>query len=69
MDLHPEMDCFEGPSGDFTDDVPVPDTLMPPGWDDDPNWDSDTSIWTTLKVPEDTEDTDQPKASSKKCKK
>jgi hypothetical protein len=47
----------------------VQDMLMPPGWDDDPNWDSDTSIWAMLKGPEDAEATDQPKTSSKKHKK
>jgi hypothetical protein len=43
--------------------MPVPDTSMPPGWEDDPNWDSDASIWATLRGPGDT------KASSKKHKK
>jgi hypothetical protein len=63
MDVHPETDCFNNPSGNFADDLPIPDMLMPPGWEHDPNWDSDMSIWATLKGPEDA------KASSKKCKK
>jgi hypothetical protein len=62
VDVHPEMDRFDDPSGNFADNVPVPDMSMPPGWEHDSNWDSEASIWATLKGPEDT------KASSKKCK-
>jgi hypothetical protein len=68
MDVHPETDHFDDPSGDFTDEVPIPDMPMPPGWDADPNWDSDTLIWVRLKGPEDAEATDWPKASSKEHK-
>jgi gag-polypeptide of LTR copia-type len=38
------------------------------GFKDDPNWDSDMSIWATLKDPED-KATDYPKASNRKHKK
>jgi hypothetical protein len=63
MDVLPRMDHFDNPSGDFADDVAVPDMLLPPGWENHPNWDSDMSIWAMLKGPEDT------KTSSKKHKK
>jgi hypothetical protein len=62
--VHPEADRFDDPPGDFANDVPTPDTSMPQGWEHDPNWDSDTSIWEQMKGPE-----DATKASSKKCKK
>jgi hypothetical protein len=45
------------------------DMLMPPGWEDDPNWGSDASIWATPKGPGDAKATHRPKDSSKKLKK
>jgi hypothetical protein len=49
IEIHPEMDHFNDPSGDFTHDVSIPNILNPPGFKDNPNWDSDMFIWATLK--------------------
>jgi hypothetical protein len=68
MDVHPDTDCFDNPSSDFASNMPVLDTLVPQGCEEDPNWDLDASIWTTLKDPEDAKATDWPKASNKKHK-
>jgi hypothetical protein len=62
MDVHPETHHFDNLSGDFANDMPIPDTSMPPGWEHDPNWDSDASVWAEMKGPKDT------KASGKTCK-
>jgi hypothetical protein len=64
MDAHPKADHFDNLSGDFADNVPVPDTSMPQGWEHNPNWDSDASIWEQMNGPG-----DATKASSKKRKK
>jgi hypothetical protein len=44
--------------------MPDEDMPMPEGWDHDPNWDSDTSVYDDMKGPGDVT-----KASGKKCKK
>jgi hypothetical protein len=44
MDAHPEMDHFNDPTGNFTDDVPILDMSVPQEWEEDLNWDSDASI-------------------------
>jgi hypothetical protein len=64
LERPPETDRYNDPSYDFTDDVPGKDTEMPVGWEDDPNWDSDTSVWDEMIGPG-----DAPKASGKKRKK
>jgi hypothetical protein len=53
IDAHPGVDCFDDPPGDFANDVPAPDISMPPGWEHNPNWDSDMSIWEQMKGPGD----------------
>jgi hypothetical protein len=44
MEMHPEMDSFNNPSGNFTNNVLNVDTSMPTGWEDDPNWGSEASV-------------------------
>jgi hypothetical protein len=62
--MPPETDRYNDPSYDVTDDVPDKDTDVPAGWDNDPNWDSDVSIWDEMIDPGDAS-----KASGKKRKK
>jgi hypothetical protein len=64
LEMPPETDRYNDLSYDFTDDVPSKDTEMPAGWEIDPNWDSDVSVWDEMIDPE-----DAPKASGKKRKK
>jgi hypothetical protein len=64
LERPPETDQYNDPSYDFTDDVPGKDTEMPAGWEEDPNWVSDASVWEEMIDPE-----DAPKASGKKRKK
>jgi hypothetical protein len=54
MTVHPEMDCFDNPSDNIAHKLSIPSISHVLGFKDDPNWDSDTSIWATLKNPEDT---------------
>jgi hypothetical protein len=51
MEMHPEMDCLNDPSGNFANDEPDADMSMPAGWEQDPNWDSDASIWAQMDGP------------------
>jgi hypothetical protein len=62
--MPPETDRFSNPSGSFANDVPNADMPMPKGWEHDPNWDSEASIWDEMKGPGDVT-----KASGKKRKK
>jgi hypothetical protein len=64
LEIPPEMDRYNDPSGGFTNDVPEEDMAMPAGWEHDPNWDSDASVWDEMNDPG-----DAPKASGKKRKK
>jgi hypothetical protein len=64
MEMPPETDRYNDPSGGFTNDVSVEDTAMPAGWEHDPNWDSDVSVWNEMIDPGDAS-----KASGKKRKK
>jgi hypothetical protein len=64
MDERPEADRFNDTHSEHADDVPAQDTSIPEGWEHDPNWDSDVSVWAQMRGPD-----DPPKALSKKRKK
>jgi hypothetical protein len=64
IEMPPETDRFNNPSGSFANDVPDTDTPMPEGWENDPNWDSNVSVWDEMKGPGDVSN-----ASGKKRKK
>jgi hypothetical protein len=64
IDAHPEADGFNDPPGNIANDVPEPDTTMPDGWESNPNWGSDASVWALMRGPD-----DSPKPLSKKRKK
>jgi hypothetical protein len=69
MRVHPEMDHFDDPSDNFPHESSIPSMLIVLGFKDNPNWDSDTSIWRMLKDTDDAKVMDHPKASNKKHKK
>jgi hypothetical protein len=64
MEIPPGMDRYNDPSGGFVNDVPDEETTMPEGWENNPNWDSDASVYDKMKGPG-----DSTKASGKKRKK
>jgi hypothetical protein len=64
MEVPPETDRFNDPSGGFANDVPDVDTPMPEGWEHNPNCDSNMSVWDEMKGPGDVT-----KAPGKKHKK
>jgi hypothetical protein len=64
MEIPPGMDRFNDQSGVFANDVPDEDTSLPEGWEHNPNWDSDASVWDEMKGPGDSTE-----ASGKKRKK
>ena len=64
IDTPPEVDCFNDPPGNFANDAPEPGTSMPDGWESDPNWGSDASVYAQMRDPD-----DPPKPLSKKRKK
>jgi hypothetical protein len=64
IDAHPEADCLNDPLANFASDLPEPDTSMPEGWESDPNWGSEVSVWDEMRGPG-----DPPKPLSKKRKK
>jgi hypothetical protein len=64
IDVHPEADHYNDRLGNIADDVPEPDMSMPAGWESDPNWGSDASVWDEMRGPG-----DPPKPLSKKRKK
>jgi hypothetical protein len=51
IDAHPEADCLNNLLGNFANDGPEPDPSMPDGWESDPNWGSDTSVWDEMGGP------------------
>jgi hypothetical protein len=51
LEMPPETDRYNDLSYDFTTDVPNKDTEMPAGWETDPNWDSDASVWDKMNGP------------------
>jgi hypothetical protein len=64
IDAHPKADRFNDPPGNIADDVPEPDMSMPDGWESNPNWGSEASVWAQMRGPD-----DPPKPLSKKRRK
>jgi hypothetical protein len=64
IDAHPEADRLNDPPGNFANDGPELDTSMPDGWESNPNWGSDASVWAQMRGPN-----DLPTPLSKKRKK
>jgi hypothetical protein len=64
MEITPGTDQYNDPSYDFTNNLPDKDTAMPAGWEHDPNWDSDASVYDEMTGPGDSS-----KAYGKKRKK
>jgi hypothetical protein len=51
IDAHSEADRLNDPPGNFANDGPEPDPSMPDGWESDPNWGLDASIWDEIGGP------------------
>jgi hypothetical protein len=60
IEVHPGMDRFDNPSKNITHKSSIPGISHILGFEDNPNWDSDT-----LQDPEDAKVTDHPKASNR----
>jgi hypothetical protein len=64
ISAHPEANRVNDTPGNLANDVPKLDTAMPDGWESDPNWALEVSVWDEMRGPG-----DPPKPLSKKRKK
>jgi hypothetical protein len=53
IDAHLKADRLNDTPGNLASDVPEPDTAMPEGWESDPNWVSEASVWDEMRGPGD----------------